>query len=153
MKNARYAVGGAVIFAALGALIVTGMKSATLAAVPVDKVRAADNTEKSYVGQRLRLVGFVAHSPLRRQPIQTPDGTVDVAHFQVEDKGKVVQVAFRDALPDSFRAGGPVQVDGRYIAPGKIEADHVLTKCPSKYEEAKPAPGKSDYKTDAKVAA
>ncbi|HEX8833634.1 MAG TPA: cytochrome c maturation protein CcmE, partial [Abditibacteriaceae bacterium] len=46
-----------------------------------------------------------------------------------------------DALPDTFRAGGPVQVDGTYAAPGSIEAEHVLTKCPSKYEEAKPAPG------------
>ena len=143
MKNARYAVGGTAIFAALGALVFTGMKSATMAAVPVDKVRRADNTSKSYVGQRLRLVGFVAHSPLRRQPVQTAEGTVNVAHFQVEDKGQIVQVAFRDALPDAFRAGGPVQVDGRYVAPGKIEADHVLTKCPSKYEEAKPAPKKA----------
>ena len=126
--------------AALVALVASGMRSSVMSSVPVDKVRAADNTEKSYVGQRLRVVGFVARTPLRRQPVQTPEGTVDVAHFEVEDKGKTVQVAFRDALPDSFRPGGPVQIDGRYVAPGQIEADHVLTKCPSKYEQVKPAP-------------
>jgi len=113
-----------------------------MASLPVDKVRAADNTPKSFVGQRLRIVGFVSHSPLRRSPIQTEAGTVDVAHFEVEDKGSVVQVAFRDALPDTFRAGGPVQVDGRYVSAGIIEADHVLTKCPSKYETVKPDPKK-----------
>ena len=140
MKNTRYLAGGAVLCAALAALISTGMRTSVMSSVPVDKVRAADNTEKSYVGQRLRVVGHVAYTPLRREPVQTPDGTVDVAHFQVEEKGKVVQVAFRDALPDSFRLGGPVQIDGRYVSPGKIEADHVLTKCPSKYEQVKPAP-------------
>lgn len=148
MKNIRYLAGGAVLCTALVGLVATGMRSSVMSSVSVDKVRAADNTAKSYVGQRLRLVGHVAHTPLRRQPIQTPDGIVDVAHFQVEEKGKTVQVAFRDALPDSFRAGGPVQVDGRYVSPGKIEADHVLTKCPSKYEQVKPA-AKDALKQDA----
>jgi cytochrome c-type biogenesis protein CcmE len=149
MKNIRYLAGGAIICAAMVTLVVTGMRSATMSSVPVDKVRAADGTAKSFVGQRLRVVGFVGHSPLRRKPVQTKAGTVDVAHFEVEDKGKVVQVVFRDALPDTFRAGGPVQVDGRYVSPGKIEADHVLTKCPSKYEEVKPAPKKENAATRA----
>jgi cytochrome c-type biogenesis protein CcmE len=147
MKNIRYLAGGVTIGVAMIALVAGGMRNATMSSVPVDKVRAADGTTKSFVGQRLRVVGFVAHSPLRRQPVQTEAGTVDVAHFEVEDKGRVMQVVFRDALPDTFRAGGPVQVDGRYVAPGKIEADHVLTKCPSKYEAVKPAPKKESAKT------
>jgi cytochrome c-type biogenesis protein CcmE len=138
----RFIIGGAVIVGALVALVWTGMNAATLRAVPVHEVRNADKTENSFVGQRLRLVGFVGHDPIRREAVQTPDGTVEIAHFLVEDKGKTVQVAFRDALPDTFRAGGPVQVDGKYTAPGRIEAEHVLTKCPSKYEEVKADPKK-----------
>jgi len=135
----KFLLGSLVIVASLVALIATSMKSATLRAVPVHEVRAADNTQKTFVGQRLRLVGFVSHQPVKRSAQASEHGAVDVAHFRVEDKGQAVQVTYRDALPDTFRAGGPVQVDGVYNAAGQIEADHVLTKCPSKYDQMTPA--------------
>jgi cytochrome c-type biogenesis protein CcmE len=142
-KNHRYVVGSVVIFGAMAALVTTGMQSNTLRAVPVDELRKADNTSQSFVKQRLRVVGHITAQPVRKTPTRTESGIVDVSHFSVEEKGKTLQVTFRDALPDTFRAGGPVQVDGTYIAPGVMRADHVLTKCPSKYEGAK-----EDYSQD-----
>jgi cytochrome c-type biogenesis protein CcmE len=67
----------------------------------------------------------------------------------------VLAVEYRDALPDTFHPGGPVQVDGEYFAAGKIRADHVFTKCPSKYEAGekgmKSEPGDAkDLKTNVK---
>ena len=134
----KFLLGSLVIVASLVTLVATSMKSATLRAVPVHEVRAADNTQKTFVGQRLRLVGFVARAPVRRSTQPSERGAIDVAHFAVEDKGRAVQVTYRDALPDTFRAGGPVQVDGVYNAAGQIQADHVLTKCPSKYDQMPP---------------
>lgn len=153
MKQTKYLFGSIILVSALGALVVTSMKSSTLRAVPVNEVRIADGTEKSFVGQRLRMVGHVAHQKVRRSTSPSSVGNVDVAHFAVEEKGHFVQVTYRDALPDTFRAGGPVQVDGVYTAPGVIQADHVLTKCPSKYDEIKSDPknkAKSNYKTETK---
>jgi cytochrome c-type biogenesis protein CcmE len=143
-KN-RLLVGTAIIGVAFASLVASSMRSTTLTSMPVTKLRAADKTSHSYVGQRLRVVGFVGKAPVQKVPEQTPGGVVSINHFAVVEHGSTVAVEFRDALPDTFRSGGPVQVDGVYTAPGRMRADRVLTKCPSKYEagenyeEKKPA--------------
>ncbi len=136
-RNKRFLIGPIIIVGALVSLVATGMKSNTLRAVPVDQLRAADATSASFVSQRLRVVGRITNQPVRKTDLQTANGTVQLAQFSIEEKGKTLQVEYKDALPDTFRAGGPVQVDGVYTAPGVMQADHVLTKCPSKYEGAK----------------
>lgn len=136
-KNLRFVLGPIILVGALSALVLTGMKSNTMRAVPVDELRRADESSKTFVSQRLRVVGFIGKKPIRKTALQTAGGMVNVAHFQIEDKGKMLDVEFRDALPDTFRAGGPVQVDGVYVSNGVMKAEHVLTKCPSKYEAGK----------------
>jgi len=127
-------VGIGIILIAFVVLVTSSMKSNTMRSVPVSELRAADNSGKSFVGQRLRVVGFVGQAPVSSSSEQTASGTIKVHHFKVEEKNKIVQVEYRDALPDTFRAGGPVQVDGVYSESGVMQADHVFTKCPSKYE-------------------
>lgn len=136
-RNKRFLLGPIIIVGALVSLVATGMKSNTLRAVPVNELRAADATKTSFVSQRLRVVGRITQVPVRKTDIRTANGTVQLSRFSVEEKGEVLNVEYRDFLPDTFRAGGPVQVDGVYTAPGIMQADHVLTKCPSKYEGAK----------------
>jgi cytochrome c-type biogenesis protein CcmE len=136
-KNKRYLMGTLVIVGAIGTLLATSMKSSALRAVPVAEICAKDNTASSLVGHTVRIVGWVGHEKVRRVPLQTPSGQIFVNHFTVidqEHKDRSVKVAYRDALPDTFRAGSPVQVDGLYKAAGLMDAERVLTKCPSKYE-------------------
>ena len=135
----KYIAGSALIVGALGFLVFSSLQAGTLKSIPVQDLRAADATPHSFVNQRLRMVGFVGKTPLRKEPSQTANGVVNIAHFDVVEGNSVVKVAYTDALPDSFRAGGPVQVDGVYVAPGVMKADHVLTKCPSKYQEGEGA--------------
>lgn len=130
--QAKYFAGSLVLAGALGYLVVSSLQSGTMNSVPVATLRAQDN---SYVGKRLRVVGFVGKKPLEKEPQQTPEGVVQLAHFEVVEGAHKVAVSYSDALPDTFRTGGPVQVDGVYVAPGVLRAEHVLTKCPSKYEE------------------
>lgn len=142
-RNSRWMIGTLVIVGAFGALVASSIGSNTLRAVPVSELRAADNTPHHFIGQRLRVVGFVGREPVRKSPLQTPGGLVSVNHFGVNEKGASLIVEYPDALPDSFRAGGPVQVDGIYAAPGVVRAEHVLTKCPSKYDVDAQKDGKS----------
>ena len=127
-------VGLIVILAAFGFLIASSLSSNAMKSIPVHELRAADQGSHPYVGQRLRVVGFVGKTPVKSVEEATTSGTVQAHYFTVVDKDKSLNVTFHDALPDTFRAGGPVQVDGLYAAPGVMQADHVLTKCPSKYE-------------------
>lgn len=132
MKNGsfRYVAGITIILIAFGLLVMGSMRSNTLRAMPVDQLVDTH----SMVGQRLRIAGFVGSSPVTKTSIQTPQGTLQIKHFNVVYHGKTVAVSFQDALPDMFKAGLPVQVEGVYTAPGKLKADQVLTKCPSKYQ-------------------
>ncbi len=136
-RSKRFLVAPLLIIGALVSLVATGMKSNTLRAIPVNELRLADDTQGTFVSQRLRVVGRIADIPVRKTDVQTQDGTVQLTRFSVEEKGKILHVEYRDALPDTFRVGGPVQVDGVYISSGQMKADHVLTKCPSKYEGGK----------------
>lgn len=131
----RFVLGGAVLLGALGFLMISSLRAGTMQSVPVAELRAKDQKSDSFVGKRLRIVGFVGDAPVRKSPKITEQGTISVAKFQVVEGAVKCDVSYSDALPDSFRVGGPVQIDGVYKSPGVIEADHVLTKCPSKYEE------------------
>lgn len=132
--QSRYFLGSVAIMSALGFLVTSSLRAGTLKSIPVAQLRAADSTPHSFIGQRLRAVGFVGSQKVVKTPEQTAQGVVNVHKFCVVEGKTVINVSYSDALPDTFRAGGPVQVDGVYIAPGVMKADHVLTKCPSKYE-------------------
>lgn len=141
MKNSslRYIAGITVILIAFGLLVMGSMRSNTLRAMPVDQLMSEKG--EAMVGQRLRLAGFVGSEPVTKTTLQTPQGTIEVKHFNVVYHDKVVAIQYQDALPDSFKPGSPVQVEGIYNATGEMQADLVLTKCPSKYqaEEAEKA--------------
>ena len=130
----KFLLGGAVIAGAFGALLLSSTESGTLRAVPVSDLRKADGTTRSFVGQRLRAVGFVTRDPVKKIARRDAQGIVNVNYFAVDDKGAQIHVQFAEVLPNSFRLGGPVQIDGTYTAPGELHADRVLTKCPSKYD-------------------
>jgi cytochrome c-type biogenesis protein CcmE len=134
----RYAIGTLVVIAAFAFLIGSGMQSNKLQAIPVSALRQADASTSSHIGQRLRVRGFVSHKPLRRVvdggAPSTSGGMGSVQFFEIIDGKQTLAVEYRDALPETFKPGSPVQADGVYYAPGKFRADHVLTKCPSKYQ-------------------
>jgi cytochrome c-type biogenesis protein CcmE len=137
--QSRYFVGSLLIAGALGFLVTSSLRSGTLKSIPVAQLRAADQKPENFVGQRLRMVGFVGPQKVIKVPRQTEQGVVSEHNFSVIEGKSTVKVTYTDALPDTFRAGGPVQVDGVYVSPGVMKADHVLTKCPSKYESEEKA--------------
>ena len=136
-RNKKLLIGSSILLGAFGFLVAGGMQSSTLRAIPVGELLASPAVAQTHVGQRLRVVGFVGDEPVRRvvdAQAQAAGGTGSTQHFMVHDEEKTISVEYRDALPETFKAGSPVQVDGVYYAPGKMRADRVLTKCPSKYQ-------------------
>jgi cytochrome c-type biogenesis protein CcmE len=137
----RFVVGPLLIAAALVWLVTSSMRASTLRVVPVEELHRAENSGAAFVGQRLRVAGFISQDGAQKAFHKTSNGTVGASRFRVTDeKGEAaLLVEYRNALPDTFRKGGPVQVDGVYEAGGTMQAEHVFTKCPSKYEEEKAA--------------
>ena len=59
--------------------------------------------------------------------------------FQLEDNensGKTLWIVYTGAVPDTFKAGAEVIVEGKYEASGnRFHAKTLMTKCPSKYQK------------------
>lgn len=55
--------------------------------------------------------------------------------FAITDGEREMQVAYAKELPDTFKAGAEVVVEGRVSPDGVFQASFLLAKCPSKYEK------------------
>jgi len=80
----------------------------------------------------VRLFGTVAKRDL------TPlNGALGV-HFRLEDKDDKAQtiiVRYKGAVPDTFKPGAEVIVEGAMENGGAFNAKTLMTKCPSKYQK------------------
>ena len=85
---------------------------------------AADRPES---GRVVRLGGLVEAGSVTR----TGDGST--INFKVTDLKNTVAVAYRGVLPDLFREGQGVVVEGAYDSAGSFAASEVLAKHDEKY--------------------
>ena len=77
-------------------------------------------------GQRFRLGGLVEAGSVVR-------GQGATIHFVVTDKVSNLPVTYTGVLPDLFREGQGVVVDGQLLTDGKFKADSVLAKHDERY--------------------
>ncbi|MFT4301488.1 MAG: cytochrome c maturation protein CcmE [Desulfovibrio sp.] len=59
-------------------------------------------------------------------------------NFLLEDKdnaSQTIAVRYKGTVPDTFKAGAEVIVEGGMDAQGSFVAKTLMTKCPSKYEK------------------
>lgn len=71
--------------------------------------------------------------------IQKNDAT-QVIHFQIADTAGKMPVVYAGTVPDIFRAGIQVVVEGKLGPDGIFHAQDLLAKCPSKFQSATPPP-------------
>lgn len=67
------------------------------------------------------------------------DGTIErdadnVLRFTVADDSVTIPVVYQGVVPDTFKEGAEVVVEGELGAGRIFEASSLLAKCPSKYE-------------------
>lgn len=84
-------------------------------------------------GQGVRINARVMPGTIHKNP-----GSLDW-NFWITDGTRKVSVHYRGAVSDMFQDNVEVVVEGIYDADRKhIEANRLLTKCPSKYQAEKP---------------
>ena len=97
-------------------------------------LRPSQLVANSHGGKRVTLSGKVIGNP-------SGDAQVGGLRFRLRDvKGTVsVPVVYRGAVPDLFRSGRDISVDGRMRNGVFVGVRNTLvTKCPSKYSPKKP---------------
>jgi len=84
--------------------------------------------------QSVRVAGYVQASSIKRD-----DRTQSIS-FVIEDSHQTLPVVYRGVVPDIFRAGVQVVVEGHYykgmVGTQPFQAQTLLAKCPSKFQSA-----------------
>ncbi len=124
-KKLQFVVGGVVIFGSILYLSITGMSRGMSYFHEVNEIEA--RAEELY-GKGLRVSGKVKPGTIRK--------SVDhrVYDFKVTDGKAALAVHFKGIVPDLFRDGAEVIVEGKYGRDGVLVASKVMTACPSKYD-------------------
>ena len=124
-RKVRFVVALSVAVLLAGALVYTSFSASSEARTPSQLMSNAE------AGKVYKLTGKV-------EPGYTRKGTT--TYFRVRDRaGKgSVPVSYEGTLPDPFREGREVIVDGKLEGGTFVaERDSLVTKCPSKFENKK----------------
>jgi cytochrome c-type biogenesis protein CcmE len=121
----KLCIAGTVLTVALAYLVYAGIKLGSSYYLPVDVFMAGSQ----YHSQQVRLHGKVGQDDL------VLDKTGLSARFQLLGERHTLPVSYGGVIPDLFKPGGEVVVQGRLGPDGVFHADQILTKCASKYEE------------------
>ena len=136
-------IAGTVVVAAVGYLAFAGMRDGSVQYhMKVDEFVASPQ----HKAERVRLAGTVAEDG-----VTLGAGRLG-ASFVLKGEARQVPVTYAGVLPDLFKPGGEVVVEGRLDGGGTFKADLLMTKCASKYDSTEHQHG-TDKKPAAAVAA
>ncbi len=84
------------------------------------------------ITQSVRVAGVVQQGSIVRNDQQ------DRVSFVINDGKQSMPVTYTGVVPDIFRPGIQVVVEGHYAGQGAFQAQTLLAKCPSKFQSATP---------------
>ncbi len=117
-------IAGLVLIASVGYLAVAGVKSGWVYYLPVDSfVQGPD-----YQARRVRLYGLVSAENLEVFPARL------TARFDLQGDNHRLPINYQGVVPDTFKPGVEVMVEGKLDDAGVFQADVLMTKCASKYQ-------------------
>jgi cytochrome c-type biogenesis protein CcmE len=127
LKKKKFIIGGLVLIAALVFLGYIGFMGGVTYYYEVGELL---DDAGSLTGQTVRVSGIVApdveRDGLEMRFIITDNTGIDAS----------LPVVYTGAVPDTFKVGNQVVIEGEYTAGGVFEAEAIITKCGSKYEPA-----------------
>ncbi len=147
----KLAIGGLLILAAVGYLIISGTASGARYFITIDELLK----NPKYVGQTVRISGAVIGETIKYDPAkllieftvanvaQDPQDLGQALHDAVGDpKATRMQVRVENQVkPDLLKNEAQAILTGKLGSDGVFRADELLLKCPSRYGEE--APNKS----------
>lgn len=116
-----------VIIAVLATFIVlvgSGMEEAMVYTITVKELKAEP---AKFEGRGVRLTGTVVEGSLLSHAATSYE-------FDMLADNETLRVQYNGILPDTFRENHEVIVEGKYLGAGVFAAQHIFTKCASKYE-------------------
>ncbi|MEM7128117.1 MAG: cytochrome c maturation protein CcmE [Chloroflexota bacterium] len=130
--NPKFIFGG-VLLLALVALMAWATISTGAYYLTVDEVLAQGD---ALAGQRIRVNGLVVGGS---EDWNSREITLKFAIYDEnapDDSGQHLPIVFYGPRPDNFQRAASAIIEGKMLATGEFEADTLLLKCPSRYEES-----------------
>lgn len=125
-RRKRFIIAGVVLLVALGYLsYVNFSASATYYLTPTELQALGPEAFE----QKVRVDGTVAPGNIEW------DGKSLLLKFTIADEGASFPVTYKGVVPDTFKAGGEVIVEGTYNPDGTFNATKLWARCPSRYEQ------------------
>lgn len=78
--------------------------------------------------KKIKIGGLVSPDSVKWNPIEL------ILLFKINDDKASITVNYRGVVPDSFKPGREIIVEGEYMNDGKFKATTIMPKCASKYE-------------------
>lgn len=140
--RSKFLIGSFILVAAVGYLMYSGVQQTAVYYLTIAEFEAKKAT---LADDGVRVAGRVRPGTVQRR--MTPSG--EEFEFQIGDftdaptpEQAAVPVFYKGVAPDMFKneGGSDVIVEGKYRN-GRLEAQNVMTSCPSKYEAGKQPEG------------
>jgi len=129
-KQIKFIVGGAVVLGLIAYLIVSAISSSGAYYREVGEVLLE---KTALMDKNLRVSGNIVTESIRYDPT-----TLDL-NFRISDPkdvSKQIAIHFHGVKPDQMdREGSSAIVEGTMGSKGVVEANNLLLKCPSRYDE------------------
>jgi cytochrome c-type biogenesis protein CcmE len=132
-RSAKFGIGACLLVSAIGYLMYAGVQQSSMYYFTIVEFLPK---KEELAGQGVRVAGRVATGSLWKQT--TAKGTemkFAIGDFSDEaaDAPETVTVAYTGIVPDMFAEGRDVIIEGKYVD-GTLQAQTIMTSCPSKYE-------------------
>lgn len=138
IKNLRvrpsFVIAGLVIAVAVGYLVFNATKANAEYYMTVDELKSAPSNVYS---ENLRIGGTVQDGSIKKDP------TTQVMSFVITQGNDTLPVTYSGVIPDIFRPGINVVLEGKYTSQHTFAASNMLTQCPSRFTSAPVAPTKT----------
>lgn len=125
-RRKRFLIVGLAVAIAMGYLGFTAFQGASMYYLTVDELLARNDAA---YGEQVRLMGKVQDGSV----VESSES--NTLRFAVTNEdGTSLPVVYSGIVPDAFKQGADVVVEGSLTQGGTFQADSLLVKCPSKYE-------------------
>ncbi|MEW6456692.1 MAG: cytochrome c maturation protein CcmE [Acidobacteriota bacterium] len=124
-RKLKFIIGGIIVLVALSYLIYTGIRETGIYYLTVSELKVRSNT---IYNQNFRVGGEVIPGS-----ISWNSRSLELS-FKITDGKENLKVIYKGIIPDIFKAGSEVVIEGVYTEEGIFHANTLLTKCPSKYK-------------------
>ncbi len=118
----KFIIGGVILVIILIFLVYTGLKGA-----PTYTLSEFLNLGTKTSGELVRVQGIVESGSIVQKTAQLS------LTFTMVGEGASLPVAYQGTVPDTFKAGADVVVEGKLDPAGVFQATTLMPKCPSKY--------------------